>query len=166
MKSAVIYYSHYGNTAYVADKFEEALKAYGEVKSIVIEYEEENQNLIKRTLYRFFPKFVKLAPVITDLSSFDRILFGVPVWGGRPSAPLVKYLSLVSGIQGKQINCFYIYAIEASSYACSCYVCGLLYKKGATKVIDTFIPWSQAHNPSLLDKAIQESIAKLFSETT
>jgi len=161
MKSVIIYYSHYRNTAYVAERMEETLKTLGEVKTLEIEYEGSSHGFIKRTFFRLFPNFVKLAPIITDLKDFETIVFGVPVWGGRPSAPLTKYLTLINNIQGKKVICFYIYAIEASAKACADYICRLLCKKGNPELINAFILWSHVHNLALLEKSIQETVAKL-----
>ena len=161
MKSVIIYYSHYGNTAYVAERLEEALKKSGEVKTLEIEYQGSKHGFIERAFFRLFPGLVKLSPIITDLRSFDTIVFGVPVWGGRPSAPLTKYLTLVDNIPGKKVICFYIYAIEASAQACAGHICQLLRKKGNPELINAFIPWSSVHNLALLEKSVQEIVAKL-----
>jgi multimeric flavodoxin WrbA len=121
MKSLIVYYSRYGNTARVADLLGDVLRKRGETNIAEIEYRDTKQNILKRTFFRFFPMFVRLAPIKSDLKDYDLLCMGVPVWGGKPSAPVTKYLLLAKGLVGKKALCFYIYSFKASAEICSEY---------------------------------------------
>lgn len=161
MKSLVVYYSRYGNTARVADVLSDLLRKQGEVNIAEIGYRDGKQNLLKRTFYRFFPMFVRLAPIKSDLKDYNLLCVGIPVWGGRPSAPVTKYLLLVKGGVGKKALCFYIYSFKASAQRCSEYVESLLKRKGFSAVANVFVHWDDVGNEVFLNKEMSEAMAKL-----
>lgn len=161
MKSLVVYYSRYGNTARVADAVLDALRNKGDVDSAEIEYQDSKQSLISRIFYRFFPVFVKLAPIKFDLKGYDLLCIGIPVWGGRPSAPVTKYLLLTKNAVGKKAICFYVYSFEESAHRCSKYVKSLLKKKGFSAVESVLVHWDDVGNEVFLSKAISEVLAKV-----
>ena len=161
MKSLIVYYSRYGNTARVADVLLDALRTKGEANIAEIEYRESRQNLLQRTFYRFFPMFVKLAPIKSDLREYDLLSVGIPVWGGRPSAPVTKYLLLAKGGVGKKALCFYIYSFKVSAQRCAKYVESLHKRKGFAAVANVFVHWDDVGNEVFLNKEISEAMAKL-----
>ena len=161
MKSLIVYYSRYGNTARVADLLADVLRKQGEAHIAEIVYRDRRQNILKRTFYRFFPMFVRLAPIKSDLNDYDLLCVGIPVWGGRPSAPVTKYLFLAKGLVGKKAICFYIYSFKASAQRCSEYVDSLLKKKGLSAVANVFVHWDDVCNEVFLNKEISEALAKI-----
>ena len=161
MKSLVVYYSRYGNTARVSDAMLDAVRSKGKADIDEIEYQDKKQNLLNRIFYRFFPMFVRLAPVKSDLSDYDLICIGVPVWGGRPSAPVTKYLLLTKNVVGKKAICFYVYGFEDSAHRCAKYIKSLLTKKGFSKIENVFVCWDDIGNEVFLNKVISEAIAKV-----
>jgi menaquinone-dependent protoporphyrinogen IX oxidase len=158
MKSLVVYYSRYGNTARVADAVLERLRKKGEAEIVNIEYKERSQSLIARTFYRFFPMFVRLAPVTFDLKGYDLLCMGIPVWGGKPSAPVTKYLLLTKNAIGKKAVCFYTYGFMASAKKCSRYIEKMLKRKGFSSVISVFVHWDDVGNEVFLNEAIVKAI--------
>jgi flavodoxin len=79
MKSIVIYYSKSGNTQKVAQAVAAGLKA--EAKRI----DEINSS---------------------ELAKYDLVVFGSPVWGGKPAAPLAEFISLMPRLDGKKVGVF------------------------------------------------------------
>ena len=163
MKSLVVYYSHYGNTARLADTLLDALGKRGDASVDEIRYMDNRQSIFKRIFYRFFPVLVRLAPVKTDLKDYDLLCVGIPVWGGRPSAPVTKYLLLTKDAVGKKVICFYVYSLEASAKRCSKFIKSLLKKKGFLCVESVFVHWDNIGNDLFLNKAISEAINKVSS---
>ncbi len=163
MKSLIAYYSRYGNTARVADTLLDILRSKGEAKVIEIEYRNGKQNLLNRIFYRFFPMFVKLASVKSDLKEYDLLCMGIPVWGGRPSAPITKYLLLTKNAIGKKAICFYVYSFKESATRCSKYINSLLKKKGFSAVESVFVHWDDVGNEVFLTKAIAEALVKILT---
>lgn len=161
MRNLLVYYSHYGNTAFVASEFQVALEKKGQTDMFELEYKGSKPGLLPRTFYRFFPSQVPLAPVPFDCGQYDLICLGIPVWGGRPSAPISKYLSLCHNIDNKRIICFLVYSIEASARTCFNYVKRSLEKNGRPKVIlEAFVPWQKVQDKEFLEKAISEVVEK------
>ncbi len=71
MKSLVIYYSHYGNTAVAAHRAWNILSKKGPSDIFELEYAGGKKNIFVRALYRIFPAMVKLEPIPIDLSDYD-----------------------------------------------------------------------------------------------
>ncbi len=161
MKSLVAYYSRYGNTARVADALIDSLRNKGSADLLQIEYQKRDQNLLNRAFFRFFPMFVKRAPIKSDLKDYDLLCVGIPVWGGRPSAPVTKYLLLTKNVIGKKAVCFYIYGLKESAVRCSKYIKSLLKKKGFLRVESVFVHWDNVGNEVFLNQAISEALAKI-----
>jgi menaquinone-dependent protoporphyrinogen IX oxidase len=110
--------------------------------------------------------FVKLAPVKTDLTDYDLLCIGIPVWGGRPSAPVTKYLLLTKNTIGKKAICFYVYGFKESAKRCSKYVKSFLKKKGFSSIENIFIHWDDVGNEASLNQSISEAIIKVSSHKT
>lgn len=161
MKTAVIFYSHYGNTAYVANQLCDALSRTGESVLFEIECEDYKQTLLKRLYNHFFPLRVELVDIPLDLAKYDVVIFGIPVWAGRPSAPINKYITLCKGVEHKKIICVYIYAIEASAKKCSQFVASLLNAKDHPFIREFFLPWSNLNDERFLAKSIKDIIEEV-----
>lgn len=162
MKSLVIYYSHYGNTALVSSKVYDALGKKGEADIFELQYQVRPTGLIKRAFFRIFPRLVNLASISVDLNSYDLICFCIPVWGGRPSAPVTKYLYTCASIGRKKVICCYIYGIESSARKCANYVRKVLNKKGSPLIVDMFVPWTELHKVGFLENRINETLEKIL----
>ncbi len=161
MKSLVVYYSRYGNTSRVADAVADVMRKKGEVNINEIKYQNSRQNIINRAFYRFFPMFVRLAPMKFDLKEYDAVCLGIPVWGGRPSAPVTKYIFLTKNAVGKKAICFYIYGFKESATRCARYVQSLLKRKGFSAVENVFVHWDDIGNEVFLADAISKASTNL-----
>lgn len=161
MKGLVIYYSHLGNTAYVADRLADALREKGEVDIFQLGYRSGRINLPMRLLYRILPSLVKMEPVNLDLKDYNVVCFGISVMAGYPPAIMSKYLRLCENINKKKIICFFIYAVEESAKRCTKYVGKILQKKGGTIITNMFVPWTKACDTDYLEKVINGAVIKL-----
>jgi flavodoxin len=108
MKSLVVYYSLEGNTEYVAGKIAEKLGA-------------DTLKLTPKKAYsdKGFSKFFwggksavmaekpELEPYNVDLSSYDQIVFGFPVWAGTFTPPIRTFVSdNIESLKNKHISAF------------------------------------------------------------
>lgn len=94
MKTLVVYYSLEGNTDYVAGKIAERTGA----ELLRLRPEKEYRD-------KWFSKFIwggksammaespALEPYNADLTSYERIIFGFPVWAGTFAPPLRTFVS-------------------------------------------------------------------------
>ena len=108
MKTLVVFYSLEGNTEYVAGKIAEKLGA-------------DTLKLIPKKAYsdKGFSKFFwggksavmaekpELEPYHVDLSSYDQIIFGFPVWAGTFAPPIRTFVSdNAASLKGKHISAY------------------------------------------------------------
>lgn len=161
MRSLVVYYSHSGNTASVANKIFYALSKKGEADIVRLEYARGSRNLLVRLLYRMMPSLTEIAPVISDLKDYNVLSLGIPVIAGRPSSSIIKYINMCASLTNKQIICSYVYGVKPSAIQCSKFIERLLRKKGQPTIIPLFIPWNKAQDEQFLDKAINGVLTKL-----
>jgi flavodoxin len=106
MKTAVIYYSHDGNCALIA----EILKT--ELNANVFRIETLDDKIRKGLSLMFWGggqvfRGIKpsLKPLSVDISAHDLIIFGTPVWAGSPAPAIASFLDKNS-ITGKKIAIF------------------------------------------------------------
>ncbi len=108
MKTLVVYYSLEGNTEYVAEKLKNRIGA-------------DLLKLVPKKAYhdKGFAKFFwggksavmaekpELEEVSVDLSGYDRIVFGFPVWASTFTPPLRTFIEDHSdGLKGKRLAAF------------------------------------------------------------
>jgi menaquinone-dependent protoporphyrinogen IX oxidase len=161
MKSLLVYYSHYGNTAFVTHKAWIELGKKGETDLFEVEYLGGKKNIIERFFYRFFPFFVRIKPIPVDLSNYDLLFLGIPVLAAHPSSALLKYIKSLKNIDNKKIICCYVYGIELSAKHCATNISKILGIKGNPRIMNIFISWLNVHNESFLNKTLIEAINKL-----
>lgn len=116
MKTLVVYYSLEGNTEYVAEKIREATGA-------------DLLRLVPKKAYhdKGFAKFLwggksavmaekpELEAYDVDLTGYERIIFGFPVWASNFTPPLRTFIeNNADGLKGKR---FSAYACQSGSGA-------------------------------------------------
>ncbi|MFT9056224.1 MAG: NAD(P)H-dependent oxidoreductase [Ethanoligenens sp.] len=95
MTSAVIYFSKSGTTATIAKHIAKELDAPAEgiVRigggGVLAFFREIAQSLSG--------KQPNIQPLSLDISSYDRIIIGTPVWAGRVSSPVTSFLAQYGG---------------------------------------------------------------------
>lgn len=161
MKSLIVYYSHYGNTAFITHKAWIEFSKKGEADIFELEYLGGKKNIITRFFYRIFPFLVKIKSIPLDLNNYDVLFLGVPVLAAHPSSAILKYIQSIKNIDSKRIICSYVYGIELSAKHCAAHVSKILEKRGNPCTMNIFIPWSNVHNESFLHKTLIEPLDKL-----
>lgn len=110
MKTAIVYYSYTGNTHRVAQLIEGVLKEKGvEVTPIRIRPLSETDSFLLQCKEAFFGKKPELYNTLFDLSRFDKVIFGSPVWAFKPAPAINTYLDKCSSLDGKLAACFVTY---------------------------------------------------------
>ena len=114
MKTAIVYYSFSGNTHRVAQIMTDVLKNKGhEVTPVRIRPLKEEASFLKQCRDAFLGKKPELYRTLLDLSGFDRVIFGSPVWAFKPVPAINTYLDKCSGLEGKETFCFVTYGSGA-----------------------------------------------------
>lgn len=102
-QALILYYSQFGNTARLASKIHEATGA--DIVRIKVPDDtfpldmEETGKIYQQQLKTYaFPKLVTTLP---DLSYYDLILVGGPVWNEKVSSPIIALLQQLQEFTGK-----------------------------------------------------------------
>lgn len=131
MKNAIIYYSYSGNTKKVAGILAELLSQKGQVQQIELIAQGESKSFLGQCHRAFHHLRAKINPVQVDLSDYDLVCFGSPVWAFAPTPAMNTYLDLCTGLEGKQVILFTTYGSGTGNQRCLKYMQNLLSKKGA-----------------------------------
>jgi flavodoxin len=103
MKTLIVYYSFSGNTDHVAKLWAEKLKAKGEVTLQRLKPKNEITGFGAQCRAAFTGQRARLEEGInTDVSSYDLIIIGSPVWAFAPVPAVNTYLDKVNGLNGKK----------------------------------------------------------------
>ena len=131
MKNVVVYYSYSGNTRKVAKTLTEILRLRSDSLEIDLKPLDESKSFLMQCHRAFKHIRAKLEPVNFDLSGYDLICFGSPVWAFGPAPAMNTYLDNCSGIAGKDIILFTTYGSGTGNERCLNYMEDILKNKGA-----------------------------------
>ena len=131
MKAIIIYYSYSGNTKKVSDLLAECLKPEYEVQILKLEALDESTSFFGQVARALFHRKASIAPAELDLSSYDLICLGTPVWAFAPVPAVNTYLDRCSGLLGRPVVLFTTYGSGAGRNRCLNYMQGILTNKGA-----------------------------------
>jgi flavodoxin len=131
MKSAVVYYSYSGNTRKVAEILAKDLRSQCEVEMIELKGLDESNKFLVQAARAFRHKRAKIQPVNFNLSGYDLICFGSPVWAFGPAPGMNTYLDKCFGLEGKRVILFTTYGSGTGNERCLNYMQDILAKKGA-----------------------------------
>jgi flavodoxin len=134
MRSIIIYYSYSGNTRRVAEFLAEYLKVKGEVAVIGLKPQDESDKFFRQCLRGFKHIKAELGPVNFDLSPYDLICFGTPVWAFGPAPAMNAYLDKCFGLKGKEVVLFTTYGSGVGNKRCLDYMQDILVQKEVKEV--------------------------------
>jgi len=110
MNIAIVYYSYSGNTHKAAKVIEEILKLQNNVvKCLRMEALGESKNFFIQALRGLMKKKAEISSIETDLTPYDLIIFGTPVWAREMVPAMRKFLEKASGLRGKKAVVFVTY---------------------------------------------------------
>ena len=161
MQSIIIYYSYSGNTKKVAQMLTELLAQKGEVQQTELVGLDESKSFFGQCRRAFLRKKATLQPVNFDLSEFDLICFGTPVWAFGPAPAINTYLDKCFGVEGKAVILFSTYGSGTGNKRCLDYMQDMLVKKGAKDFKRFSIQQFKVNNKEFVLSKIKE-IARLW----
>jgi len=107
------------------------LREKGEVELIELNPLDESKSFFGQCRRAFYRIRAKLAPVNFDLSGYDLICFGNPVWAFAPVPAMNTYLDNCTGAEGKEAVVFTTYGSGSGNTRCLNTMQEALRKKGA-----------------------------------
>ena len=161
MKSVVIYYSYSGNTQKVADTLTGYLKLQGEVEIIELKGLDESDKFLVQAARAFRHKRSVIQLVNLELSRYDLICLGTPVWAFGPAPAINTYLDKCFGVEGKAVILFSTYGSGTGNKRCLDYMQDMLVKKGAKDFKRFSIQQFKVNNKEFVLSKIKE-IARLW----
>jgi len=106
MKLCIIYHSETGNTRHVAQHLESVCGGH-----LVEVYDRASYSVLTRFLLRCKKargeELTAIEPASIDVSSYDLIAFGSPVWAFKPSPVIPAAISALTGCEGKRAVAFF-----------------------------------------------------------
>ena len=151
-KTLIIYYSQTGQSKRIAEKLSEKIHAdLAEIKTIRTynddmwkAYEESKAELQAG-------KLPALKGVLPDISGYDTIIIGGPVWEQTISNPLLSYMRDVD-FSGKKVSAFWTFYDHDENYNRDM----KKEAKGATYIDGLSLPRSITNHPDKLETALNE----------
>ena len=139
MKIGIIYYSRTGNTRNVAKKLEEKLKNK-KISVELIEVKHTKKPGFFRAGYAAIKqKDLPITNTNFDLKKYDILLFGAPIWAGKP-APFVKtFINKAKNSEGKKAAIFLTCSSNPNKYVKAAEIISRYLEKINIKTIDTFL---------------------------
>lgn len=141
MKTLITYYSYTGITAKVVDIFKEVLEKKGEVKIQRLRPKKEIISFIGQCMAARFGKRCELeGSVLFDVSAYDIIIIGLPVWAFAPTPAINIYLDKVMGLGGKKLIVLLTSGSGLGVKMCFKAINNILKGKGVSKINEINIP--------------------------
>jgi len=158
MQSTIIYYSYSGNTRKVAHVLAQYLKDKSDVDIIELEPQDESHSFFGQCRRAFLKKRAKIETVDFNLSGYDLICLGTPVWAFAPTPATNTYLDKCFGLENKEVILFTTYGSGTGNQRCLNYMQSILTKKGVKHFNRFSIQQFKVNNEDFITKVINESL--------
>ena len=158
MKSIIVYYSYSGNTRKVALVLAEYLREKTEVEIIDLKPQDESCSFLGQCRRAFFKQRAKIETANVDLSHYDLICLGSPVWAFAPAPAMNTYLDRCFGLENKKLVLFTTYGSGVGNERCLNYMQDSLTRKGAQQFSRFSIPQFKSGTRNFIMAEIKESM--------
>lgn len=157
MKTLIAYYSSTGNTARIARLFADRLNAKGETTLRRLTPTEEPTGFASRCRSAITRKRATLdTDTDFDVSPYDMIVLGCPVWAFAPVPAMNSYLDKLNGLHGKRVVVVLTSNNKLLVNKCFKNIRNVLQGKGASSVDEIFIPDRKQGDTAFLSSSISK----------
>ena len=141
MKILITYYSYSGITAKVVNIFSEVLHEKGEVKIQRLKPKQEITSFMSQCMAARSGKKCELEDgVLFDVSAYDVVIIGLPIWAFAPAPAINTYLDKVLGLAGKRVITLITSGSGMGVSTCFRTLRNILQDKGVTDIKELNIP--------------------------
>jgi flavodoxin len=141
MKILITYYSFSGNTYRVAKIFADRLSEKGEIISQRLKPTSEITTFSAQCYAALIGRRAKLKDnPIYDVSPFDLVILGSPVWAFAPVPAMNSYLDRLNGLHGKRVIVVLTSGSGLGVKRCFKHIRAILHGKGASSIDEINIP--------------------------
>ena len=159
MNMAIVYYSYSGNTHKAAKVMEEILKSQNNsVKCLRIEAPGESKNFFIQALRGLMKKKVKLSSVETDLTPYDLIIFGTPVWAREMVPAMREFLEKAGSLLRKKAVVFVTYGSGLGKDHCLDSLERILQEKSVSQIGRFSLSQSKVNDRALIGDLLRKFI--------
>lgn len=157
MKTLVTYYSYSGNTDKIARMFGKMLQAKGEVHLQRLKPANEIKSFIGQcAAARKGGKAILEEGVKFDVTSYDMLLVGSPVWAFAPAPAVNTFLANLTGLKGKRAIVLLTSGSGLGVKSCFKNIRKILESKGASKIDEINIPDRQNKDNDFVASSLQQ----------
>ena len=160
MKSLVIYYSYSGNTEKVAKILKDILSQKGEAEMRQLKPLDESDNFFYQCVRAFKGRRALLSDENFNLSEYDLICIGTPVWAFAPTPAINTFLDKCSSLNNKTAVCFMTYGSGTGVKRCVNNIMERLKQKGADKIFNFGIQQSKVFDKAYIESIIEETLGR------
>ena len=157
MKTLIAYYSLSGNTDRIARLFADRLNAKGEAILRRLEPPEDAAGFTSRCRDAFSRRRAALGPDVSfDVSPYDLIIIGCPIWAFAPAPAMNSYLDKINGLHGKKVVVLLTSGNRLWVNRCFKSIRNVLQGKGASSVDEIFIPDRKRADTAFITSSISK----------
>ncbi|MGD9014417.1 MAG: flavodoxin [Candidatus Omnitrophota bacterium] len=158
MRAIIIYYSYSGNTKKIADCLANYLQGENEVKVLRLETQDESTTFFIQAARALIHKKARVVHAESDLSNYDLICLGTPVWAFAPAPAMNTYLDICSGLLGRPVVIFTTYGSGIGVRRCFNYMQKILSTKGASDFRHLSIQQLKVNDKEFVNQAISGTL--------
>ncbi|MDD5613993.1 MAG: flavodoxin [Candidatus Omnitrophica bacterium] len=160
MKALIAYYSFSGNTHRAAQSITDFLKAKNICSDIArLKPEREPEKFIHQALDAFMAKKAKVSlDCFVDLSGYDLIFLGTPVWAFAPAPALRDFISRSDSFHSKPVCLFATYGSGLGKDRCLDKMEKLVRAKNGNVVSKILISDKKVKDPDYLQELFSKKI--------
>ena len=159
MRSLIVYYSYSGNTKKLAEHLCAYLRQRGQADIVELKAQDESESFLGQCRRAFWRKRARIEPINCNLSSYDLVCFGAPVWAFAPAPAMNTCLDQVQNIQNKEIVLFTTYGSGTGNNRCLNYMQSILAKKGARSFKRFSIQQFKVNDHDFVSSRIQTALS-------
>ena len=155
MKTLIAYYSYSGHTDRIAKLWAEKLRVKGEVILQRLKPKVEIQSFGAQCKAAFIGQKPELEDGAGyDVSPYDLIIIGSPVWAFAPVPAMNTYLAKVNGLHGKSVVVLLTSGSGVGVKRCFKVIKVILESKGASRIDEINIPDRKQSDEAFITSAI------------
>ena len=159
MKTLITYYSYSGITEEVVGAFKGVLEKKSEVRIQRLKPKEEITSFLGQCRAARSKKRCEIEEALFDVSSYDTIIIGSPVWAFAPAPAINTYLDKVTGLNNKKLIVLLTSGSGLGVKNCFKYINNILSSKGVSSINEINIPNAKMKDKSfvisILEKALE-----------
>ncbi len=161
MKSTIIYYSYSGNTQKIAGILQSILAQKGETQIQRLLPTDESDKFFAQCARAFKHVRATLPDEKFDLSAYDLICVGTPVWAFAPVPAINTFLDKCSGLGGKKVICFTTYGSGTGVKKCLATIEKALKEKGASTVYNFGVQQGKVNDTAFVEGEIKKTLQNI-----